>query len=219
MGTGLAEWTLFGSGPVAVRSDVAFQRTDLGDGAWVDVARGALSGCDELADRLLRGVDWQHFRRWLYDRMVDEPRVSRFYSAADPLPDPGLADFRTAMGGRYGVAFGAMGLNLYRDGRDSVAAHGDVDLRNRGETLVAILTLGAIRPFMLKPTGGGRSVDLHPASGDIIVMGGTCQRTWQHGVPKVSRPLGPRISASIRWAEGYREPGWRPRGRTPSGAR
>jgi alkylated DNA repair dioxygenase AlkB len=150
----------------------------------------------------------------MYERMVDEPRLSRWFSASEGLPDEALALFRVAVGRHYRVRFGAVGLNYYRDGRDSVAFHTDRELRHLHDTLVAILTLGAARPFLLRPVGGGRSIDLRPGSGDLIVMGGACQETWEHGVPKVARPVGPRISASVRWAKkgGY-EREWAPAGR------
>jgi alkylated DNA repair dioxygenase AlkB len=197
-----AQTNLFAAGPVAVREDCEFARLDLGAGAWVDVARSWLGGADELCLRLVDEVDWQHHRRWMYDRMVDEPRLTRWYDATDPLPDPSLAWYRTAVGRRYDVGFGAVALNFYRDGNDSVAPHADRELRLLDDTLVAILTLGAARPFLLRPQGGGRAIDVHPGSGDLLVMGGTCQATWEHAVPKVSGGAGPRISASIRWAGG-----------------
>ena len=208
---------LFATGPAGARPDVVFERTELAGGAWVDVARGWFGGADDLADRLLGGVDWHHHRRWMYEKMVDEPRLSRWYSAADPLPDESLAHFRVATGRHYRRRFGAMALNFYRRGSDSVAFHTDRELRHIDDTVVAILTLGAERPFLLRPIGGGRSIDLHPQSGDLIVMGGTCQETWEHGVPKVSRSVGPRISASVRWARrgGY-EREWAPADRRPS---
>ena len=195
-----AQGNLFALGPVEVRRTAEFDRTDLGEGAWVDVARGWLGGADELVARLEEEVDWRHHRRWMYDRMVDEPRLTRWYSASEPLPEEALAWFRVAVGRRYKVRFGAMGLNYYRDGHDSVASHSDRELRQLDDTLVAIVTLGAARPFLLRPQGGGKSIDLRPASGDLLVMGGTCQETWEHGVPKVASGAGPRISASIRWA-------------------
>ena len=185
-----------------MRSGPALERVDLGGEAWVDVARGWLGGADDLCARLIEAVDWQHHRRWMYDRVVDEPRLSRWYRSSDQLPDEALAWFRVAVGRHYGVGFGAMGLNYYRDGRDSVAPHADRELRDLDDTLVAILTLGAARPFLLRPQGGGPAIDLHPASGDLLVMGGTCQATWEHAVPKVAAGAGPRISASIRWARG-----------------
>jgi alkylated DNA repair dioxygenase AlkB len=194
--------SLFAAGPLAVRAEPTFERTDLGGGAWVDVARDWLGGADELCVRLMEAVDWQHHQRWMYDRMVDEPRVSRWYRAQDRLPDEALAWFRVAVGRQYRVSFGAVGLNYYRDGRDSVAFHSDRELCHLDDTLVAIVTLGAARPFLLRRQSGGRSVDLRPASGDLLVMGGACQASWEHAVPKVAAGAGPRISASIRWAKG-----------------
>ncbi len=210
---------LFAVGPVGPRPAVAFERTDLGRGAWVDVARGWFGGADDLMVRLQTGVGWQHHRRWMYERMVDEPRLSRWFAADEALPEEGLAAFRTGVGRRYHHRFGAMALNFYRDGRDSVAPHTDRELRHVDDTIVAILTLGAERPFLLRPVGGGRSIDLRPASGDLLVMGGTCQETWEHAVPKVPRGAGARISASVRWARrGGFERQWAPAGREPSDA-
>lgn len=210
-GASPAQGSLLALGPVEVRPAPVFERLDLGGGAWVDVARDWLGGADDLADRLARTVDWRHHRRWMYDRMVDEPRLSRWYRASDHLPDEAVGRFRVAVGRRYRVRFGAVGLNYYRHGQDSVAFHADRELRHLDDTLVAILTLGAARPFLLRPAGGGRSVDLHPASGDLLVMGGTCQESWEHAVPKVAGGAGPRISASIRWArKGGPEREWAP---------
>jgi alkylated DNA repair dioxygenase AlkB len=191
---------LFAAGPVEVRAGADFERLDLGDGVWVDVARNWLTGADEVLLRLIEGVPWAQHTRWMYDRMVDEPRLTCWYSAGDQLPDEALAWFRVAAGRRYQVRFGAVALNYYRDGHDSVAFHSDRELRHLDDTLVVILTLGAARPFLLRPQGGGRSVDLHPGSGDLLVMGGRFQAAWDHGVPKVAGGAGPRISASIRWA-------------------
>jgi len=137
----------------------------------------------------------------MYDRVLDDPRLSRWYSPADPLPHPSLEAVRQALSARYRVRFGGVGLNYYRDGRDSVAFHRDRELRQLTDTRVAILTLGAQRPFLVRPLGGGRSIDLAPASGDLIVMGGACQMGFEHGVPKIAH-AGPRISASFRWASG-----------------
>lgn len=202
---------LFASGPAGVRAEAVFERIELGDGAWVDVARNWYCGADDLLERLVAVVDWRQHRRWMYDRMVNEPRLSRWYAAGDALPDRSLARFRAAASRRYGVRFAAMGLNFYRDGRDSVAFHSDRELRHLDDTLVAILTLGAARSFLLRPAGGGRSIDLRPASGDLVVMGGSCQAGWEHCVPKSSAVAGPRVSASVRWARrGGAERRWAP---------
>ena len=211
MATAPIQGNLFAGGPAGVHAGAPFERIDLGNGAWVDVARGWLGGADGLMSLLAETVEWQHHRRWMYDRMVDEPRVSRWYRAGETLPDPALDSFRSAVAKRYKVRFGAVGLNYYRDGRDSVAFHSDRELRHLDNTLVAIVTLGSTRPFLLRPSGGGRSIDVRPGSGDLLVMGGTCQLEWEHAVPKVAAGAGPRISASIRWAKkgGY-EKEWAP---------
>jgi len=216
----MLQGSLFASGPVAVRPTAVFERTELGGGAWVDVARGWLGGADDVMERLASGVDWRQHRRHMYDRMVDEPRLSRWYRSADTLPDEAVAWFRVGVARHYRARFGAVGLNYYRDGRDSVAFHSDRELRHLDDTLVAIVTLGAERPFLLRPTGGGPSIDLRPASGDLIVMGGTCQLGWEHAVPKVSSGAGARISASIRWARrGGAEQEWAPPDRSGKLAR
>src|SRR5262249_10775371 len=89
-------------------------------------------------------------------------------------------------------------LNFYRDGADSVAWHADRELRELDDTRVVILTLGARRPFLIRPKGGGTSRNLAPGTGDLLVMGGACQMGWEHSVPK-TRSAGPRISCSWRW--------------------
>jgi alkylated DNA repair dioxygenase AlkB len=178
------------------------ERIDLGEGVWVDVARGFLAGADEALFDLMERVQWRVGRRQMYDREVDDPRLSRWFRRAEPDPHPLLAEARVALEERYHRPLSGVGLNLYRDGRDSVAFHADRELRDLDDSLVAIVTLGQQRPFLLRPRGGGRSHDLAPASGDLLVMGGRCQATWEHAVPKSARSLGPRLSASWRWSRG-----------------
>jgi alkylated DNA repair dioxygenase AlkB len=191
--------SLLGAGDPAVDPTVPFERLQLDDQSWVDVARGWLHGADTLLDALVDTVDWQQHRRWMYERMVDDPRLSKWFTADDPLPHRTLAPVRSALAEYYDVALGGLGLNYYRDGRDSVAPHRDRELRHLDDTLIAIVTLGARRPFLIRPRGGGKSRDISPASGDLLVMGGRTQVKWEHGVPKVKR-AGPRISATWRWS-------------------
>ena len=106
---------------------------------------------------------------------------------------------RAALEAHYDVPLGGIGLNYYRDGRDSVAPHRDRELRHLDDTLIAIVTLGARRPFLIRPRGGGKSRDISPASGDLLVMGGRTQVGWEHGVPKV-KTAEPRISVTWRWS-------------------
>ena len=181
----------------------AVQRTVLGRGAWVDVRPGWLAGSDPLFERLASLVPWHAERRTMYDTVVDVPRLTTFYGAGEPLPDPVLGQARTALNGHYraelGEDFVTAGLCLYRDGRDSVAWHGDTIGRARTEdTMVAILSVGAPRTLVLRPRGGGDVVRRALGHGDLLVMGGSCQRTWEHAIPKTARPVGPRISIQFR---------------------
>jgi alkylated DNA repair dioxygenase AlkB len=180
-----------------VRSDARWERIDLDRTSWVDVVREWCTGADRILETLVNRVDWRQGRRRMWDRMVDDPRLSHWCRSAE-LPDPALATMQTALEQRYGKRLRPPGLNYYRDGRDSVAWHADRELRAVDDTIVAIVTLGTRRPFLLRPAGGGPSLDLAPGSGDLLVMGGAAQRDWEHCVPKTARS-GPRISASWRW--------------------
>jgi alkylated DNA repair dioxygenase AlkB len=180
-------------------------RTELAHGAWLDTRPGWLAGADELFDRLLRVVPWRAERRKMYDRVVDVPRLLCFYAEDEALPDPVLTQARQALDDHYAAepfdtALATAGLCLYRDGRDSVAWHGDTIGRgSKEDTIVAILSLGTPRALLLRPLGGGGPTLRHEVGhGDLLVMGGSCQRTWQHAVPKTSRPTGPRISVQFR---------------------
>jgi alkylated DNA repair dioxygenase AlkB len=184
----------------------SLERNVLGDGAWLDVRRGWLSGADALFGRLRAGVPWRAERRVMYERDVCVPRLLAFYDEGEVLPDRSLTDARLALDRHYRVELGepfrTAGLCLYRDGRDSVAWHGDRIGRGRHEdTMVAIISLGAPRALLLRPRSrprSGRSRRYEIGHGDLIVMGGSCQRTWEHAVPKTSRPIGPRISVQFR---------------------
>jgi alkylated DNA repair dioxygenase AlkB len=191
--------TLLGSTEPALRADAVWQRRDLGRDAWVDVAREWLGGADELATRLITRVPWKQGRRRMWDRVLDDPRLSHWGRRDDPPFDPVLADVHRALERRYHHRLHGPALNFYRDGRDSVAWHADRELRELDDTIVAIVTLGTRRPFLLRPKGGGPSIDLAPGSGDVLVMGGAAQREWEHSVPKTRRS-GPRISVSFRWS-------------------
>ncbi|MEV4472477.1 MULTISPECIES: alpha-ketoglutarate-dependent dioxygenase AlkB [Nonomuraea] len=188
-----------GLGPLAG----SVRRTHLGHGAWIDLRPGWLSGADTLFERLAEQVPWQAERRRMYDRVVDVPRLLAFYGEGDTLPDPVLDDARRALDAHYGDELGepfrTAGLCFYRDGRDSVAWHGDTIGRGGTEdTMVAILSVGDPRSLMLRPRGGGPSIRHDLGHGDLIVMGGSCQRTWEHAIPKTGRPAGPRISIQFR---------------------
>ncbi|WP_119580943.1 alpha-ketoglutarate-dependent dioxygenase AlkB [Streptomyces europaeiscabiei] len=184
------------------------RRRELGAGAWVDVRPGWLCGADALFTRLAGEVPWKAERRQMYEQVVDVPRLLAFYGAEDALPDPVLDEAREALSTHYGSELGepfaTAGLCFYRDGRDSVAWHGDrIGRGAREDTMVAILSVGDPRDLALRPHGGGRTLRLPQGHGDLIVMGGSCQRTWDHAVPKSTRAVGPRISIQFR-PEGVR---------------
>lgn len=186
----------------APAADVAFEgarRRFLAGGAWVDVVPGWVAGADELFERLLTAGDWSTRQRPMYDRMVIEPRLTTGTWLHPPAP---CADLASVLTSRYGLDLSAVSANLYRDGRDSVAWHGDTLGRHRSTTVVAIVSLGQPRRFLLRPKGGGPSVRFVPGHGDLLVLGGTCQHTWDHCVPKAAA-AGPRISVM------FREPGVR----------
>jgi alkylated DNA repair dioxygenase AlkB len=189
--------SLFGGGEPKVNHGVAVVRTALSDASWLDVGRGWLTGADTLLDAVIGTATWRQGRRRMYDRMVDDPRLSSWYRAGEPLPHPALDEIGDALSARYGVAFGAVGINWYRDGHDSVAYHRDRELRELDDTLICIVTLGTRRPFLIRPIGRGASRDVAPAGGDLLVMGGACQQEFEHGVPKVAS-AGPRVSLTWR---------------------
>jgi alkylated DNA repair dioxygenase AlkB len=152
---------------------------------------------------LAEAVPWRAERRHMYDRVVDVPRLLRFYGEDEALPHPVLTAARQALSAHYraelGEPFRTAGLCLYRDGRDSVAWHGDTTGRgSREDTMVAILSLGAPRALALRPRGGGPSRRYEIGHGDLLVMGGSCQRTWEHAVPKTAQAVGARISVQFR---------------------
>jgi alkylated DNA repair dioxygenase AlkB len=163
--------------------------------AWIDHVPGWVSGADELFAELVERVSWQSPVVRMYDRMVDTPRLHG--SVGLDIRPPLVEEMRESLSARYGMEFCSIGANLYRDGRDSVAWHGDRVARELPEACIAIVSLGGGRRFLLRPKGGGRSVRLDPQSGDLLVMGGSCQRTWQHSVPKAARAE-PRMSVTFR---------------------
>ena len=191
------------AGPEVAELGDTVRRTELTDGAWVDVRPGWIAGADALFLRLQAEVPWRAERREMYDRIVDVPRLVCFYAEHDKLPDPVLDVARDALSAHYatelGEPFTTAGLCHYRDGRDSVAWHGDRIGRGRLEnTMVAIVSLGEHRRLSMRPRGGGKQIGFTLGHGDLVVMGGTCQRTWEHAVLKTARPVGPRISVQFR---------------------
>ena len=178
-------------------------RHQLSRGAWVDHLPGWVEGSDPVLDVLLGDIGWREDRRQMYDREVAVPRLLRWYGGGETLPHPALTGARSELNAHYGPELGepfvTAGMCLYRDGRDSVAWHGDRIGRSRTEdTMVAIVSFGSPRPLMLRPVGGGASLRFTLGHGDLVVMGGSCQRTWEHCIPKTAKAVGPRVSVQYR---------------------
>jgi alkylated DNA repair dioxygenase AlkB len=179
-------------------------RHELTAGAWVDVLRGWVRGSDAVFETLLTGVDWRAERRQMYDGVVAVPRLLRWYGGDEALPHPALAEAKAELCAHYaeelGEEFVTAGMCLYRDGRDSVAWHGDTIGRSAHfDTMVAIVSFGSPRNLVLRPRAGGHETLRFPLGhGDLIVMGGSCQRTWEHAIPKTAKAAGPRISVQFR---------------------
>jgi len=184
------------------------ERRDLGSGAWIESRSGwaddGTLNTETMFDDLLTGIPWRAERRQMYDRVLDVPRLVSFCDlTVEPAPHPAIARIRRRLNdiyaGELGEPFTSAGFCLYRDGSDSVAWHGDTIGRSKTEdTIVAIVSLGATRVFAMRPAGGGRSIRMQQHHGDLLVMGGSCQRTWEHAVPKTATPRGPRISVQFR---------------------
>ena len=186
-------------GPLAGRA----VRNELGAGAWVDHLPGWVSGSDQVLEILLGDIGWREDRRQMYEREVTVPRLLRWYGGEETLPHPLLTEARESLNRYYGPELGerfvSAGMCLYRDGRDSVAWHGDRIGRGRSsDTMVAIVSFGSPRPLLLRPVGGGQSLRFPLGHGDLVVMGGSCQRTWEHCIPKTTKPVGPRVSVQFR---------------------
>jgi alkylated DNA repair dioxygenase AlkB len=192
----------------------AVERVHLDDTSWVDVVRGWVPSADaaDLYDGLLDGVLWQTSKLFRYDHWVEERRLGSMWSPGNPLPHPGLAELHKALQRQYRVQFRGFGLIKYRDGNDGQAFHRDTDMRWLDDTVIAILSLGAQRPWFLRPRANrhrdlpnkGATHNLAPGPGDLLVMGGRCQADWEHSVPYLPgrRDIGTRIS--IQWRHATR---------------
>jgi len=190
--------SLLGGGPPSVDPTALerIQRTALDESAWVEYLPGWVVGHEALYAELCASTTWRAERRPMYDRVVDVPRLL----AQLPEDGPGhpvLEEIRALLAARYATTFPRLSLGYYRDGRDSVAYHGDTTARDLPEAIVATVSLGEPRRFLLRPRDGGRARTFALGWGDLIVMGGACQRTWRHAVPKVAH-AGPRIAVMYR---------------------
>ena len=183
-----------GGDPDVDASFAGIVRHELDLRAWVDHLPRWVSGADRLFDELVASAPWQAHRRTMYDKVVDEPRLR-----APGFCTPLLERILGVLTDRYGRPFDSIGLNLYRDGRDSVAWHGDRIPIEIADPIVALVSLGHPRTLRLRPKARGAAPTraFTMRRGDLLVMGGSSQRTWEHSIPKVAA-AGPRISIAFR---------------------
>jgi len=196
-----------GAGPELAPLAARVDHLDLGEGAWLDVVPGWASNSDALFERLVTEVPWRADRRQMYDRVVEVPRLVSSYGVGDALPDPVLARARDDLNDYYSGHRGApveqrfdrAGLCFYRTGDDSIAWHGDSVGRTIGrDTMVGILSLGAPRTLAVRSRATGEARRFPLGHGDLLVMGGSCQRTHEHAIAKTKKAVGPRISVQFR---------------------
>ncbi len=200
---GVYQLSLLAAGEPSIDAAAPVIRHWLDEASWVDVAAGWLHGADTLLVDLAGRLAWTNGRRRMYDRFVDEPRLSAVCELRAGDTPTVFGNIAASLDARYGESLDSVWVNYYRDGRDSVAWHSDRVGRTHRRPLVAIVSLGGPRRFLLRPKGGGRSRCFEPASGDLLVMGGDCQHGWEHAVPKAA-VAPPRMSVTFRR---HRRPG------------
>ncbi|MGH9134501.1 MAG: alpha-ketoglutarate-dependent dioxygenase AlkB [Ilumatobacteraceae bacterium] len=198
--------SLFGC--LAPAFDATFEtvrRHHLDATSWIDFGPGWLHGADDVFDELHQSLAWRQRRNVrMFDSLVDEPRLVTWWTESKDgrEPMPLLAEMRRSLSARYLEHFDSIGFNLYRDGDDSVAWHGDRHRHNVVNPVIAIVSVGAARPLRIRPRGGGASHAWDLGHGDLFVMGGACQHDWEHCVPKVRHVGGPRLSITFRYGTG-----------------
>jgi alkylated DNA repair dioxygenase AlkB len=174
------------------------RRLRLDEESWVDHLPGWVDEHESVFCRLGETTDWKAASREMYERVIEVPRL--LASLPDDGPGHPLVDeMKAALEGHYALKLGGVSAALYRDGRDSVALHGDTWARELPMALVAIVSVGAPRRFVMRPVGAGAGQQrvFNVGWGDLLVMGGASQRRWLHGVPKVKRAA-PRMAIMFR---------------------
>jgi alkylated DNA repair dioxygenase AlkB len=190
---------LFDTGTVAVDESFSTARRIWLDGtSWIEFVPGWLQGSDAMFTSLRAAVPWEQRQRWMYTKSVTEPRLTAEYPDVADTPESFLPTVARALSMRYQVAYRRVWMNLYRDHRDGTSWHADRLAKQEREAVIPVLSLGASRRFLIRPLSGGHSTVLTPAGGDLVVMGGRCQRDWQHAVPKQKTPAGARISLNFQ---------------------
>lgn len=184
--------------PVAVdRSFATAHRVQLDPASWVEHVPGWLTGDEALMDLLREIGSWEQRTRWMYDKKVDEPRLTAEYPVIADAPHPVFGYLAGALTERYRTPYERLWMNWYRDHDDSTGWHADRPANRRPEATIPVLSLGATRRFLIRPAGGGASTSFTVGGGDLIVMGGRCQKDWQHCVPKQKTAAAGRMSLNF----------------------
>lgn len=195
--------SLFGHAPVPQRRPLRAtldrrRRIALDETSWVDHLPGWVDEHEAVFERLGETTDWKAASREMYERIIEVPRLLASFPDDGP-GHPLIDEMKVALEDHYGLKLGGVSAALYRDGRDSVALHGDTWARELPMALVAIVSVGAPRRFVMRPVepGAGRQRAFNVGWGDLLVMGGAAQRRWLHGIPKV-KAADPRMAIMFR---------------------
>ncbi len=198
---GMRQGNLFAQGPTGLDPEAQIQRLLLDEWSWLDTSQRWLCGADELLEVLASSLRWTTAKRTMYDKVVEEPRLGTHLRPGFAGVPGVINDMTAALDDLYRTRFNSVWINYYRGGNDSVAWHSDRIGVTPDNTIVAIVSLGGPRRFLLRPEGGGPSRPFTLTSGDLLVMGGACQQHWQHAVPKTSNAA-PRMSVTFRCTSG-----------------
>jgi alkylated DNA repair dioxygenase AlkB len=166
-------------------------------------------GNAEVFERLLRETDWRHETVLVYGKRHLQPRLTAWYGEAAytysglrlaPLPmTPLLAQLRSAVEAATGHRYNSVLLNHYRDGADSMGMHSDDEPELGPQPVIASLSYGATRTFILRHKASKRTLKFDLTDGNLLLMGGSLQRHWLHGINKTAKPTGPRLNLTFRY--------------------
>jgi alkylated DNA repair dioxygenase AlkB len=191
------------TGGLSVAVDETFstsRRIQLDETSWVDHVQGWLAGEGEIMEALMQRAAWEQRSRWMYTRMVQEPRLTAEYPVIADAPLPVLRYLAEVLSARYGRPYARLWMNWYRDNNDGTGWHADRPANKLDEAVIPVLSLGATRRFLIRPESGGPSTAIVTHGGDLVVMGGRCQKDYQHSVPKQKQPAGARLSLNFSTA-------------------
>lgn len=177
----------------------AFDRASvhrLDEHSWITHVPALVQGHTHLLNELAALNIWEQRSRWMYNRMVEEPRLTAEYVDLHRVPST-IDRIIEALRAQYDVLYDRVWMNWYRDHRDGTGWHADRPANKAPTATIPVLSLGAPRRFLIRPASGGPSTVFTPAGGDVVVMHGRCQRDWQHCVPKQSTPAAARMSLNF----------------------